>query len=361
MSDAALTRLGQEIAARGVWRLARPFAFALDAERAHGLGLAVARALAMSSPRALSSTDVARAPSLVVRTMGLTFQNPIGLAAGLDKNAEAIAYWQSMGFGFVEVGTVTAHAQPGNPRPRLFRLPRDGALLNRMGFNNEGAVVVGARLARVREAGAVEIPVGVNIGKSKITPAEDAPADYRASFRACAPHADYVVVNVSSPNTPGLRDLQRTEELSRILDAVLDENARLTSSRPVLVKLAPDLADDDALLASQAARERGAAGVILTNTTLSREGLVSTVPDGGGGISGAPLFARSTELLRTVARASPSSFPLIGVGGVHDVATARAKRDAGATLVQLYSALIYAGPGLVREILRGLVDETPAR
>jgi dihydroorotate dehydrogenase len=353
----ALVVKDRKTAPVGIWKLARPFAFMLDAEHAHELGLSVAKALAMSAAKHLPDDDVARSPTLARSVMGLHFPNPLGLAAGLDKNAVAVPFWQSLGFGFVEVGTVTAHAQPGNDRPRLFRLPDDGALLNRMGFNNEGAAVVGERLARMREAGSVEIPVGVNLGKSKVTPASEAADDYRASFRACAPFSDYVVVNVSSPNTPGLRDLQKVDELSRILDAVLDENARLSTARPVLVKLAPDLSFDDADDAARLARDRAVHGLILTNTTLDRTGLVGPVPEGTGGISGAPLFARSTDMLAHVARTVDGALTLIGVGGIKDGATARAKLDAGAALIQLYTAFVYAGPGLVRAILRALVSD----
>lgn len=346
----------------GPWGLLRPLLFRLDPERAHDLVLGLAARWSALAGGRLSADDPARATGLAVRTMGLDFPNPLGLAAGLDKGAVAVPLWQRLGFGFVEVGTVTALPQPGNPRPRLFRLPADGALINRMGFNNEGAAVIATRLARLRERGLLQVPLGVNLGKSKVTPVAEAAADYRQSCERLASFADYLVVNLSSPNTPGLRDLQQMDEVTRIIDAVQQPNQRLPRPRPVLLKLAPDLADDDALDCARAALNAGCAGLILTNTTIRYDGLAGPLPPpptdqpGGllGGVSGRPLAARSTALLGLLRRALGPAPTLIGVGGILDPAGAAARLAAGADLIQVYTGLIYQGPGLVRAILRPL-------
>jgi dihydroorotate dehydrogenase len=336
------------------WRALRSLMFTLDAERAHRLAMfGLSQYARFAGPP--SSRDVARAPDLAREVMGLRFPNPVGLAAGFDKDAECVPAWPALGFGFVEVGTVTWHAQPGNPKPRIFRLPDDGALLNRLGFNNHGADAMARRMERWRASSKLDVPVGVNLGKSKITPNDEAAEDYRKSFERTADLADYVVVNVSSPNTPGLRDLQAEEELAKILDALADANAKRETPRPLVLKIAPDLDDDSALSAMRVATERDFSGLIVSNTTISREGLKGPVPDGPGGISGRPLFARSTELLRLVAKENAGRLALIGVGGIFDAADAQAKLDAGADLVQVYTGFIYGGPGFVRRLLRGLL------
>ncbi len=338
----------------GAWALLRPLAFRLDPELSHRLTLAaLGRWSAIFSGR-LPDADPARRPDLKRRVLGLDFPNPIGLAAGLDKEGEAVPAWQRLGFGFIEVGTVTALPQPGNPRPRLFRLPADRALVNRMGFNNGGAAAMQVRLERLRARGVLQVPLGVNLGKSKVTPAEQAAADYQASFERLGALADYVVVNISSPNTPGLRDLQTVDEVRRIVDAIQGPNQRLPQPRPLLVKLAPDLADGDAIDCARAALEAGCAGLILTNTTIRFEGLKSPTTGLSGGLSGRPLFARSTRLLKTVREAVGPDPVLIGVGGIMDPLGARAKLAAGADLIQVYTGLIYGGPGWVRHLLRGL-------
>ena len=347
-------------ATSGLWGLVRPMAFKLDAEMNHRLALGLlARWSAVFGGR-LGAGDVARQPGLGRRVMGLDFPNPVGLAAGLDKEGEAVPAWQGMGFGFVEVGTVTALAQPGNPRPRLFRLPADRAIVNRMGFNNGGADAMRVRLERLRERGILQVPLGVNLGKSKVAPAERAAEDYRASFERLGALADYVVVNISSPNTPGLRDLQTVDEVRRIVDAIQAPNQALSRPRPLLVKLAPDLADADAVDCARAALESGCAGLILTNTTIRFEGLRSPTEGLSGGLSGRPLFARSTELLRRVREALGPGPVLVGVGGIMDAEGARAKLAAGADLIQVYTGLIYGGPGWVRGLLRGIDQEPQA-
>lgn len=332
----------------------RPLLFRMGPERAHDWTLGLLAAWSSVFSGRVGSGDLARSTALAVERMGLRFPNPIGLAAGLDKDAVAVPAWQALGFGFIEVGTITALPQPGNPQPRLFRLPADEALINRMGFNNAGADAAARRLGRLRERGVIEVPLGVNIGKSKVTPAEEAAADYRRSFERVGALADYVVVNISSPNTPGLRDLQRVDEVVRILDAIQGPNQRLSEPRPILVKLAPDLAEADAIDCARAALEAGSAGLILTNTSIDFTGLQGHTEGMSGGLSGRPILARSTRLLAAVRAAVGPRPVLVGVGGIMDAAGVAAKLDAGADLVQVYTGLIYGGPGLVRRLLSDL-------
>ncbi|MCF7979716.1 MAG: quinone-dependent dihydroorotate dehydrogenase [Chromatiaceae bacterium] len=337
-----------------IWGLLRPLLFRLDAEQAHGIALALAARWSKAFSGQLAASDLARAPAFNVDAMGLSFPNPVGLAAGLDKDAEAVPLWQRLGFGFVEVGTVTALPQPGNPRPRLFRLPGDAALINRMGFNNAGAEAMAVRLTRLRERALLQVPLGVNLGKSKVTPSEQAAADYQRSSALLAELADYLVVNISSPNTPGLRDLQTVEQVQALVEAVQGPNQRLSQPRPVLLKLAPDLADADAIACAEAAIAAGCAGLILTNTTIRFDGLSGSTEGMSGGLSGRPVFARSTQLLALVREALGPDPVLIGTGGIFTPEDVVAKLEAGANLVQLYTGLIYGGPGLVRHLLRTL-------
>lgn len=288
-----------------------------------------------------------------IEAFGLKFNGPFGLAAGFDKNAIAIKALGELGFSHVEVGTVTALAQPGNPKPRLFRLLDDRALINRMGFNNEGAEAVAKRLAALRAKNLKHLPViGINIGKSKVTPVEDAADDYRASARLMSPYADYLAVNVSSPNTPGLRSLQSVEALEPILKAVLAESA----NKPVLVKIAPDLADEDVIALADLAKRLKLAGVIATNTTISRANLKTDsakVADmGDGGLSGAPLKERSLEVLALLRKHLGDSLAIVSVGGVESPEEAQERMKAGATLVQGYTGFIYRGPFWARRINR---------
>ncbi len=327
----------------------------LDAERAHELGFRAVRAAAPAGRRLAP-------PGAPVTAMGLTFPNVLGLAAGFDKNAVGIDGLAALGFGHVEVGTVTGLAQPGNPRPRLFRLPADGAVVNRMGFNNDGAAVVAQRLAGWRARSRTHAPVlGVNIGKSKVVPEDDQAAvedDYRLSTRLLAPYADYLVVNVSSPNTPGLRSLQSVARLGPLLAAVRRQADEVTERRvPLLVKIAPDLADEDVLAVADLALELGLDGITATNTTISRAGLGSSPAEveavGAGGLSGRPLAARAEQVLRLLRERVGPDLALVGVGGITTVADARARLAAGATLLQAYSAFVYQGPLWPRRILRG--------
>jgi dihydroorotate dehydrogenase len=321
----------------------------IDPERAHHLGFRAVRAARPVLARR-------RTPGRPVTTMGLTFPNVLGLAAGFDKNAVGIDALGALGFGHVEVGTVTGEPQPGNEKPRLFRLTADRAVVNRMGFNNDGAEAVAARLAaRGRRPAADGGPVlGINIGKSKVVPEEEAVRDYEKSARLLAPHADYLVVNVSSPNTPGLRNLQAVEKLEPILHAVRG----VAGEVPLLVKIAPDLDDDDVLAVADLATAIELDGIIATNTTISRAGLASTPEQveaaGAGGLSGPPLNERSSDVLRMLRERVGDSLTLISVGGITTAADARARLDAGADLLQGYTAFIYEGPGWPRRIVKGV-------
>lgn len=324
-----------------------------NAETAHHLGAIIVRAAGLPGVRHIKHEFLKPAPALEVRALGLTFASPFGMAAGFDKNATMIDGLFAMGFGHVEVGTLTAHAQPGNPKPRLFRLIADRALVNRMGFNNNGAGVAAKKLHKVRRH--IHRPViGVNIGKSRVVDVENAVTDYLESTRVLAPLADYLVVNVSSPNTPGLRGLQELDQLRPLLSAVKAEAGRV----PLLVKIAPDLSDTEIAKISKLVVELGLDGIIATNTTLSREGLQATSAEieriGAGGLSGAPLAQRSLQVLQTIRQNVPESLCVISVGGVTTAADVALRLDAGATLVQGYSAFIYSGPLWAARINRGL-------
>lgn len=338
--------------------LLKPLLFAMSPERAHGVTLFFFEA-ALRIP--LLSGWLRRSfrledPRLEKEVFGLRFPNPVGLAAGFDKNAEHLETMSALGFGFLEIGTVTPRPQDGNPQPRLFRLPADKALINRMGFNNKGMEVVVRQLSQPRPAG---ILIGGNIGKNKVTPNEEATRDYELCFEALFPHVDYFVVNVSSPNTPGLRELQEKEPLTALLSRLQALNRAKTSPKPILLKIAPDLSDaqlDDII---DIVRDTGLAGIIATNTTISREGLqtgaeqVSAI--GAGGLSGQPLKERATEVIRYLHRRSEGKIPIIGVGGINGAADAIEKLEAGASLVQVYSGLVFEGPTLVRKIKKGIL------
>ena len=331
----------------------------LPAEATHRVSFALLRlACAIPGVRALLAwmTRV-EDPALRVNALGLQFPSPLGLAAGFDKDARGIDALFALGFGFVEIGTVTAQGQTGNPKPRMFRLVRDHALLNRLGFNNRGADVAAARLARRKVARGV---LGINIGKTKIVDEADAIADYVYSAERLAPYADYMVVNVSSPNTPGLRNLQAVDKLRPLLAAVRDACDRVVTQRrvPLLVKIAPDLADDDIDEVADLALALGLVGIIATNTTISRDGLVTpaaTVAElGAGGISGRPVKARSLAVLRRLRAKVGDKLTLISVGGIENAHDAIARLDAGATLLQAYTGFVYGGPSWPKRVVRGI-------
>ncbi len=343
----------------GYRNLMRPFLFKVgggDAEAAHHATLKQIHALGERPTAVKALTRATAVPTTPVEVAGITFPNRVGLAAGVDKDGVGVKAWGALGFGHVELGTVTAKAQPGNDQPRLFRLVESRAVINRMGFNNLGAQHLADTLAL---AGKLPIPVGVSIGKTKVTPVEEAVEDYLTSLRALNDHADYIAVNVSSPNTPGLRSLQDKEPLAELLAELVTETTRLAGPdrrpTPIFVKIAPDLSDqaiDDVL---EVAQRADVSGVIATNTTLSREGLAASdqaLADEAGGLSGAPLTRRALQVVGYVA--SRTALPVIGVGGIMTADDGKAMIDAGASLIQLYSGFIYGGPGLVGELNRAL-------
>jgi dihydroorotate dehydrogenase len=333
----------------GSYRLVRRLLFLIPPERIHQMVFAVLRGLTAIAPlrrlllRRLAPSD----PLLASNVFGVRFPGPLGLAAGFDKDGTGLRSWAALGFGYAEVGTVTAEPQPGNPPPRLFRLPADRALLNRMGFNNQGAGRLAIRLAQHRP----DVPVGVNIGKTKVTPAAGAVDDYRISARLVGPLAAYLVVNVSSPNTPGLRDLQAVDSLRPILSAVLAE-----TSTPVLVKIAPDLSDSEVDAVADLAVELGVAGIVATNTTVSRAGLAT--PDaerlGPGGVSGPPIARRAAEVLRRLYSRVGDRLVLISVGGIETADDAWDRIVAGASLLQGYTGFVYGGGLWAKHIHDGL-------
>jgi dihydroorotate dehydrogenase len=332
--------------------------FRLDPEHAHETAVNALAWLGRVRPLCALLERVHRLdPALhrPVEAFGLKFPNAVGLAAGFDKNGRAWPAAAALGFGHVEIGTVTFHAQPGNPRPRVFRYPAGQAVINRMGFNNDGAAALAAHLAKF--SGPRSIPLGINLGKSKVTSLDQATADYLGSFRLLADHGDYIAVNVSSPNTPGLRELQDVSWLKPLLAALVEENkARVAAGkprRPLLLKIAPDLSFPQIDAALQVIADLGLDGIIATNTTLARPGFFATVNEAGG-LSGAPVRRRATEIINYIARATNGRLPIIGVGGIMDEEAAGEKLDAGATLVQLYTGLIYRGPFFAAEVARAL-------
>ena len=344
-------------------KLVRRALFTLDAEHAHELGVHALTLLGALPPlcRLLERMNGLPARTRPVGAFGLKFPNAVGLAAGFDKNACAWPAAAALGFGHVEIGTVTALPQPGNDRPRMFRYPASEAVINRMGFNNQGAAAVAARLARRPGPGRRRIPLGINLGKSKVAPLDQAVADYLASFALLAGHADYLVLNVSSPNTPGLRQLQDGDRLRELLGAVTAANRDRAAQpgqgrKPLLLKIAPDLdfRQIDAVLETIA--EFGLDGIIATNTTLARPGPFATGSEAGG-LSGAPLRERATEVIRYIAHATGGRLPIIGVGGIMDPVSAGEKLDAGATLVQIYTGLIFRGPFFPAKLARALADQ----
>lgn len=344
-------------------RAVRPLLFATDPERAHEHAVHAMAFLAKCTPlcrlmERWNRLSLSGFPP--VETLGLKFPNAVGLAAGFDKNARAWPAAAALGFGHVEIGTITALQQPGNPKPRVFRYPGEEAVINRMGFNNEGAELVAARLAKQPGPRHRKIPLGINLGKSKAASLDKAVADYLVSFAKLADHADYLVLNVSSPNTPDLRKLQDEDRLRELLGVITTANRERFAQlgkpkKPVLLKIAPDLsfAQIDAVLATIA--HFGLDGIIATNTTLARPGPFAAVNEAGG-LSGRPLRSRSTEIIRYISRTTGGRLPIIGVGGIDDPESAGEKFDAGATLVQVYTGMIFRGPFFGRDIARALAD-----
>lgn len=335
--------------------LLKPMLFLLDPEKAHALTIFLLR-LVLRVPligQVFRSYYNFTHPSLKREIMGLQFENPVGLAAGFDKDAKYFKDMSALGFGFIEIGTVTPKAQSGNPAPRLFRLPADHALINRMGFNNDGVDAMVQRLKSYKKDGLI---IGGNIGKNKNTPNEDAADDYTYAFRELFPYVDYFTVNVSSPNTPGLRALQEKGPLKALLEKLNEINHSKNKAKPILLKIAPDLSIQELDDVIDIVLETGIAGVIATNTTIDRTGLkTDTAAIGAGGLSGAPLKNKATDVIRYISEKSGKRFVIIGVGGVESASDAMEKLEAGADLIQIYTGLIYAGPGLIKAINKSLV------
>ena len=332
--------------------LIRPILFCFDPEKVHYFTFSLIRIVSKIPGfsglfRALYEVKDSR---LETEVFGLKFKNPVGLAAGFDKNAVLYKELSNFGFGFIEIGTITPKAQNGNPKKRLFRLKEDSAIINRMGFNNGG---VDEAVLRLKQNNGVLI--GGNIGKNKVTPNEEATSDYEICFEALFDYVDYFVVNVSSPNTPNLRALQDKEPLTELLQTLQNKNLAKPKQKPILLKIAPDLTDEQLLDIIDIINETKIAGVIATNTTLSREGLASENKIEMGGLSGKPLTKRSTEVIRFLSEKSNKSFPIIGVGGIHTAEDAIEKLEAGASLVQLYTGFIYEGPALVKAINKAIL------
>ncbi|WP_411345959.1 quinone-dependent dihydroorotate dehydrogenase [Paenibacillus sp. WLX1005] len=338
--------------------LFKPVLFRMDPEKAHhlvigGLGTGVRIPGTLSAMQSMYGID--STPDMTTELFGITFPGPVGLAAGLDKNAQAVMGLSSAGFGFMEVGTVTPKPQPGNEQPRLFRLPSDRALINRMGFNNDGAEVMAGRLKRLPSH---PIPIAVNIGKNKVTPNEQAASDYKACIRTLYPYADFFVVNISSPNTPDLRNLQHGNELKELLAEVMeemsDQQRKHGSFKSVLVKIAPDVSDSELEYMVETITQSGAAGLIATNTTLSRDGLTHSSAGETGGLSGRPLTERSTDIISRVYRQTEGKLPIIGCGGIFSAQDAYDKIKAGSSLVEIYTSFIYEGPQVTRRLHNGI-------
>ncbi len=331
----------------------RPILFRIEPEASHEAALAILGAAGPIASR-LGGTGTrmrARDPHLATTVCGITFPSPVGLAGGFDKAAQALWAWPALGFGFVEVGTVTAQPQPGNPRPRLFRLTEDEALINRLGFNSPGADAVAKRLAGVRRH-PYPVPLGINIGRSRASSNEAAPDDYAYSFDRLHAFGDFLVANLSSPNTPGLRSLQMRGAIVPLLDRLAERN-RALGEKPLFVKVAPDLTDEE-LGEIVSAIEGRAHGLVATNTTVRRDGLRGAARDEPGGVSGRPLCDLNTRVIRTLFRFTRGRVPIIGVGGIFDARDAYEKIKAGAALVELYTGFVYGGPGTPRRILGGL-------
>ncbi len=333
----------------------RPILFLFDPEKVHYFTFSMVRFLSRIPlfPSLFRSLYLVKDKKLERELFGLTFKNPVGLAAGFDKDAKLYNELSNFGFGFIEIGTITPKPQEGNPKKRLFRLKEDSAIINRMGFNNGGIEEAVERLKKNKG-----VLIGGNIGKNKVTPNENAVNDYEICFHALFDHVDYFVVNVSSPNTPNLRALQDKEPLTQLLNTLQKLNSEKPTQKPILLKIAPDLTDEQLMDIIEIVSETKISGVIATNTTISREGLSSSNKEEMGGLSGKPLTNRSTEVIRFLAQKSNKAFPIIGVGGIHSAKDALEKIEAGADLVQLYTGFIYEGPKLIKQINKAILKQS---
>lgn len=346
-----------------MYKLLKSFLFTMEPEKAHYFTFSLVKTLHKipGFPAIFRLIYCYKHPKLEKELFGLHFKNPVGLAAGMDKDARVFNEFGNLGFGYIEVGTVTPKPQPGNDKPRSFRLPKNEALINRMGFNNEGVKAMSERLKHRKDKSLI---IGGNIGKNKVTPNEEAVKDYEISFQELFDNVDYFVVNVSSPNTPNLRDLQEKEPLTKLLNRLQELNHAKLKLKPILLKIAPDLTDSQLDDIIDIVKTTKIAGVIATNTTISREGLNYSKEEiekiGAGGLSGKPLTKRSTEVIRYLKQKSGNAFPVIGVGGIHSAEDAMEKFRAGADLVQLYTGFIYEGPGLIKKICKEYIKQEKA-
>lgn len=335
------------------WRALRHLLFSFDAEHMHEAAILFLKLKSwlIEGTRPKFIKDYT---NLKIEAMGLSFKNPVGLAAGFDVDGECIPALEELGFGFIEVGGITEHAQPGNPKPRIFRLPEDNAIINRLNFYNKGAERLKKNLSRLREKDRIKIPIGINLGKSKDYSLDEVPKEYARTFSIICDVADYVTINISCPNTEGLARYQTEQSLGQLLDSVCNVNENLSKKVPLLLKLGPDLGNEEAVACAEIALDYRLAGLVISNTTQKRTGLSTTVDYGPGGLSGQPLFERSTQLLRCVAKDYGGRLTLVGSGGIMDGSSALAKLNAGADLLQVYTGLIYGGPGFVDEVLEHL-------
>ena len=336
------------------WRMLRRFAFSFDAEHMHEAAILLLKFGSQLAKKDLDQKSISRDPVFSKNLFGLHFPNPVGLAAGFDVDAEALPALQLFGFGFIEVGGITEHPQPGNPKPRIFRLPTDNAIINRLNFYNKGVKRLLKSLVALREKNRLFIPIGVNLGKSKLSSLDEVPQEYLRTFRHICDVADYVTINVSCPNTEGLSRYQTSQSLGVLLDTVCNLNETLSRRVPLFLKLGPDLTNEEAMACAEIALDYRLAGLVISNTTTKRTGLTTTIDYGPGGLSGRPLFERSTQLLRCVAKDYGDKLILIGSGGIMDGGKALAKLNAGADLLQVYTGFIYGGPAFIAGILNYL-------
>lgn len=343
----------------GLWKVFRKLAFSFDAEHMHELAIKFLKLKSSFIHTDLPQSSVARSEVFLKRLLGLNFPNLVGLAAGFDVDAEAIPALQALGFGFIEVGGITEKAQAGNPKPRIFRIPNDSAIINRLNFFNKGAHNLRENLSRLRAKNRIFVPIGINLGKSNFVSIDETPQEYLKTFKIIHEVADYITINVSCPNTKDLQKYQTAASLATLLDTICNYNEQLSKPVPLFLKLGPDLANEEAIACADIALDYGLKGLVVANTTAKRGGLSSEVDYGPGGLSGRPLFERSTQLLRCISKDYQNKLVLIGCGGIMDGPAALAKINAGADLLQVYTGFVYGGPGFVfdlLEYLKPLVD-----
>lgn len=354
MNLAQISGDGEDIQEDKLWKIMRKLAFSFDAEHMHELAISLLKIRSLFIKKDIESSSIARDPSLKKQVMGISFKNPIGLAAGFDVDGECLPALSALGFGFIEVGGITEQPQAGNPKPRIFRLPEDTAIINRLNFYNKGADNLRKNILKYRKNNQIFVPVGINLGKSNSSSLDDVPCEYLRTFKKIYDVADYVTINVSCPNSEGLSRYQTAHSLGVLLDTVCNYNETLTKKVPLLLKLGPDLTNEEAMACAEIAVDYRLAGLVISNTTTKRMGLSTAQDFGPGGLSGQPLFESSTQLLRCVAKDYGDRLVLIGSGGITDGVKALEKFNAGADLLQVYTGFIYAGPNFVINLLQYL-------